>query len=132
MYTQLMVAFYLARSLTFNVLILLASTYFNANNFTVILHAMKEDPPLDIECHDEFLVQFVIMKSDEKSAKTSIQKRKIQVNFLSADSALSHTNEVITYTQQLFSCIEGAGFLQFVRGFETHPYRQFYYHKTLD
>jgi len=78
----------------------------HANTSTVLLQAMKEDPPLDAKCRDKFLVQSVIMKSDdasnvaaiwsdiEKTAKTSIQERKIRVNFLPADGALSHTNGV--------------------------------------
>jgi hypothetical protein len=71
---------------------------------------MKEDPPLDAKCRDKFLVQSVIMKSDdvsnvaaiwsdiEKTAKTSIQERKIRVNFLPADGA--HTNGVAAPARQ--------------------------------
>ena len=55
---------------------------------------MKEDPPLDAKCRDKFLVQSVMTSSDnadnvaniwqnvEKTAKSSIQERKIRVNFL--------------------------------------------------
>jgi len=60
----------------------------------VLLQAMKEDPPLDAKCRDKFLVQSVLTTSDnadnvaniwsnvEKTAKSSIQERKIRVNFL--------------------------------------------------
>lgn len=72
---------------------------------------MKEDPPLDAKCRDKFLVQSVIMKSDdvsnvaaiwsdiEKTAKSSIQERKIRVNFLPADGASSTTNGVTAPVQ---------------------------------
>lgn len=56
---------------------------------------MKEDPPMDAKCRDKFLVQSVLTTSDhdnvasiwadvEKTAKSSIQERKIRVNFLAA------------------------------------------------
>ncbi|QVM08880.1 phosphatidylinositol-binding protein scs2 [Coccidioides posadasii str. Silveira] len=61
----------------------------------VLLQAMKEDPPLDVKCKDKFLVQSVAVSADkefsnvtsiwhdvEKTAKHSIQERKIRVNFL--------------------------------------------------
>ena len=72
---------------------------------------MKEDPPLDAKCRDKFLVQSVIMKSDdvsnvaaiwseiEKTARSSIQERKIRVNFLPADDATSTTNGIAQPTQ---------------------------------
>jgi hypothetical protein len=62
----------------------------------VLLQAMKEEPPLDAKCRDKFLVQSVLTSADqdpnvttlwqtvEKTAKTSIQERKIRVNFLPA------------------------------------------------
>lgn len=55
---------------------------------------MKEEPPLDAKCRDKFLVQSVLTSHDqdpnvttlwqqvEKTAKGSIQERKIRVNFL--------------------------------------------------
>ena len=56
---------------------------------------MKEQPPLDAKCRDKFLVQTVAMSSEadasnltgfwqgvEKTNKSSIQERKIRVNFL--------------------------------------------------
>ena len=61
----------------------------------VLLQAMKEQPPLDAKCRDKFLVQTVAMSSEEdasnltgfwqgveKTNKSSIQERKIRVNFL--------------------------------------------------
>lgn len=71
---------------------------------------MKEDPPLDAKCRDKFLVQSVFMKAEddanvaaiwsdiEKSAKSSIQERKIRVNFLPADGATSAVNGTGTST----------------------------------
>lgn len=65
----------------------------------VLLQAMKEEPPLDAKCRDKFLVQSVLTSSDqdpnvttlwqtvEKTAKQSIQERKIRVNFLPATTA---------------------------------------------
>ncbi|KEF51691.1 uncharacterized protein A1O9_12326 [Exophiala aquamarina CBS 119918] len=65
----------------------------------VLLQAMKEEPPLDAKCRDKFLVQSVLTSSDqdpnvttlwqtvEKTAKQSIQERKIRVNFLPATAA---------------------------------------------
>lgn len=68
----------------------------------VLLQAMKEDPPLDQKCRDKFLVQSVIVPSDrdftnvpsvwaniEQTNKSSIQERKIRVNFLPADDLTS-------------------------------------------
>lgn len=72
----------------------------------VLLQAMKEDPPLDAKCRDKFLVQSVLITSEdvsniptiwqaiEKNAKSSIQERKIRVNFLPAEGATSTTNGV--------------------------------------
>ncbi len=57
---------------------------------------MKEEPPLDAKCRDKFLVQSVLTSADqdpnvttlwqtvEKTAKNTIQERKIRVNFLPA------------------------------------------------
>jgi hypothetical protein len=55
---------------------------------------MREEPPLDAKCRDKFLVQSVVTTLEEetnvaaiwsnveKTAKSSIQERKIRVNFL--------------------------------------------------
>jgi hypothetical protein len=63
---------------------------------------MKEEPPLDAKCRDKFLVQTVVTSADqdpnvtslwqtvEKTAKQSIQERKIRVNFLPATGATSN------------------------------------------
>merc|ERR1711939_84834 len=62
----------------------------------VLLQAMKEEPPLDYKCRDKFLVQSVALDSShnpddglttlwsaiEKTSKSSIQEKKIRVNFL--------------------------------------------------
>lgn len=61
---------------------------------------MKEDPPPDARCRDKFLVQSVAISADkdisnvtqiwqniEQTAKSSIQEKKIRVNFLPADSS---------------------------------------------
>ncbi|EXJ68597.1 uncharacterized protein A1O5_08391 [Cladophialophora psammophila CBS 110553] len=65
----------------------------------VLLQAMKEEPPLDAKCRDKFLVQSVLTSADqdpnvttlwqtvEKTAKNTIQERKIRVNFLPAAAA---------------------------------------------
>ncbi|KAI9671720.1 MAG: phosphatidylinositol-binding protein scs2 [Alyxoria varia] len=59
----------------------------------VLLQAMKEDPPLETKCRDKFLVQSVAIPAEqdasnwtgiEQVAKSSIQERKIRVNFLPA------------------------------------------------
>ncbi|MCJ1243528.1 phosphatidylinositol-binding protein scs2 [Trapelia coarctata] len=74
----------------------------------VLLQAMKEDPPLDARCRDKFLVQSVAISSDqdiyniaaiwqniEKTAKTSIQERKIRVSFLpNPEQSTPQTNNI--------------------------------------
>jgi hypothetical protein len=72
---------------------------------------MKEDPPLDAKCRDKFLVQSVLTTSDnadnvasiwqsvEKTAKASIQERKIRVNFLPPDAG-SAVNGVATHPEE--------------------------------
>jgi hypothetical protein len=72
---------------------------------------MKEDPPLDAKCRDKFLVQSVLTTSDnadnvasiwqsvEKTAKASIQERKIRVNFLPPDAG-SAVNGVVTHPEE--------------------------------
>ncbi|KAJ9156640.1 Vesicle-associated protein 2-2 [Pleurostoma richardsiae] len=59
---------------------------------TVLLQAMKQDPPLDTKCRDKFLVQSVIISSDKEFnnvqeiwdtvEKASVQEKKIRVSFL--------------------------------------------------
>jgi len=73
----------------------------------VLLQAMKEDPPLNAKCRDKFLVQSVLMTTDdesnnlasfwqtvEKISKASIQERKIRVNFLPPGGSGSAVNGV--------------------------------------
>lgn len=69
---------------------------------SVLLQAMKEDPPEDAKCRDKFLVQSVavnaasdsanvaqIWSNIEQSAKSQIQEKKIRVSFLPADGGAS-------------------------------------------
>jgi hypothetical protein len=79
--------------------------------YVVLLQAMKEDPPLDAKCRDKFLVQSVLTTPDnadnvaniwqnvEKTAKSSIQERKIRVNFLPA-SAEAAVNGVAAHPEE--------------------------------
>ncbi|RMZ88567.1 hypothetical protein DV736_g4191, partial [Chaetothyriales sp. CBS 134916] len=81
----------------------------------VLLQAMKEDPPLDTKCRDKFLVQSVLIDETqdpnltalwqhlEKTAKGSIQERKIRVNFLAPAGAtingvVSQDERSLSYT----------------------------------
>jgi len=78
---------------------------------SVLLQAMKEDPPLDAKCRDKFLVQSVLTTSDsadnvaniwqnvEKTAKSSIQERKIRVNFLPAGAGTA-VNGVASHPEE--------------------------------
>ncbi|KAF4506437.1 hypothetical protein G6O67_006525 [Ophiocordyceps sinensis] len=64
---------------------------------TVLLQAMKADPPHDTKCRDKFLVQSAPITSDkdfssiasvlESTDKTHIQERKIRVNWLTASGS---------------------------------------------
>lgn len=79
----------------------------------VLLQAMKEDPPPDAKCRDKFLVQSVGVPSNtdpsasvaqiwshiEQTAKSSIQEKKIRVNFLPADGAAT-TNGIPSSTKE--------------------------------
>ena len=71
---------------------------------------MKEDPPLEAKCRDKFLVQSVLVPGEtdnnvttlwsniEKTAKSSIQEKKIRVNFLpSGGASVATTNGVSTH-----------------------------------
>ncbi|KAI9843881.1 MAG: phosphatidylinositol-binding protein scs2 [Sclerophora amabilis] len=73
------------------------SSHFN----TVLLQAMKEDPPPDAKCRDKFLVQSVAVTADrefsnvasiwqhvEQTSKSTVQEKKIRVSFLPADGAI--------------------------------------------
>jgi hypothetical protein len=83
-----------------------------ADQISVLLQAMKEEPPLDYKCRDKFLVQSVALENHqsadheslpglwsniEKTSKGSIQEKKIRVTFLPAGSAttngVSHDSE---------------------------------------
>jgi len=81
----------------------------------VLLQAMKDDPPMDARCRDKFLVQSVGITADqdvgnitsiwqniEKTAKSSIQERKIRVTFLPSHDSLTpqHNNVNGTHSQE--------------------------------
>ncbi|KAL1960259.1 hypothetical protein VTO42DRAFT_8802 [Malbranchea cinnamomea] len=68
----------------------------------VLLQAMKEEPPLDAKCKDKFLVLSTIVTADkdfsniasiwqevERVSKSTIQERKIRVNYLPAETELA-------------------------------------------
>ncbi|RFU77223.1 major sperm [Trichoderma arundinaceum] len=67
---------------------------------TVLLQAMKADPPLDAKCRDKFLVQSAPITADKEFAsiasvlestdKASIFERKIRVNWLAAGDSPDH------------------------------------------
>jgi len=65
---------------------------------TVLLQAMKQEPPMDYKCKDKFLVQSVAITGDREFSnlttiwqkigdnRSAIQEKKIRVVFLPADS----------------------------------------------
>ncbi|KAM0485446.1 hypothetical protein ACHAPX_001432 [Trichoderma viride] len=67
---------------------------------TVLLQAMKADPPLDAKCRDKFLVQSAPITADKEFApvasvlestdKAAIYERKIRVNWLAAGDSPDH------------------------------------------
>ncbi|UKZ75018.1 hypothetical protein TrVFT333_002690 [Trichoderma virens FT-333] len=67
---------------------------------TVLLQAMKADPPLDAKCRDKFLVQSAPITPDKEFAsiasvletteKSAIFERKIRVNWLPASDSPDH------------------------------------------
>lgn len=69
---------------------------------SVILQAMKQEPPLDTKCRDKFLVQSVAISGDkefsnlasiwESIERSSIQERKIRVVFQPASGAAAGSN----------------------------------------
>ena len=73
---------------------------------------MKEQPPLEAKCRDKFLVQSVVVTGEqepnvttlwqnvEKTAKASIQERKIRVNFLSATDEAPTANGITSHEEQ--------------------------------
>ncbi|CAK7265438.1 phosphatidylinositol-binding protein scs2 [Sporothrix epigloea] len=62
---------------------------------TVLLQALKQDPPSDYKCRDKFMVQAVPITGDKEFIsvqdiwnhieKSDVQERKIRVNFLPAE-----------------------------------------------
>ncbi|ORY65522.1 putative integral ER membrane protein Scs2 [Pseudomassariella vexata] len=71
---------------------------------SVILQAMKQEPPMDTKCRDKFLVQSVAITSDQEFAnltsiwegidKSSVQEKKIRVVFLSAGGTSEGTPDI--------------------------------------
>ncbi|KAB5554409.1 PapD-like protein [Coniochaeta sp. 2T2.1] len=69
---------------------------------TVLLQAMKQEPPPDARCRDKFLVQSVSISGDkvfdnvqqiwDSVDKAAIQERKIRVNWLPALTENGHLN----------------------------------------
>ncbi|KAG6061869.1 hypothetical protein E4U17_006675 [Claviceps sp. LM77 group G4] len=67
----------------------------NSFDVTVLLQAMKQDPPLDAKCRDKFLVQCAPISSDQDFAsvatvletvdKSQLTERKIRVIWLAAN-----------------------------------------------
>ncbi|PBP19352.1 MSP domain-containing protein [Diplocarpon rosae] len=64
---------------------------------TVLLQAMRQDPPLDVKCRDKFLVQTVAVTPDKQfsniasiwqhvddAERSSVQEKKIRVTYLAA------------------------------------------------
>jgi len=72
---------------------------------TVLLQAMKQEPPLDAKCRDKFLVQSVAVTSDkeftninqiwqhvDEAEKSSVQEKKIRVVYLPAEGSTAAAN----------------------------------------
>ncbi|KJZ73875.1 hypothetical protein HIM_06768 [Hirsutella minnesotensis 3608] len=87
---------------------------------TVLLQAMKADPPLDTKCRDKFLVQSAPITADKEFAsiatvlestdKSQIQERKIRVNWLAAPGSQEQTSaapQPVAATPQRQSMVNG-------------------------
>ncbi|TDZ15921.1 Vesicle-associated membrane protein-associated protein [Colletotrichum sidae] len=84
---------------------------------TVLLQAMKAEPPLDAKCRDKFLVQSVPITADKEFAsianildntdKTSLQERKIRVNWLAADDQATNGASATASTPNRRSVVNG-------------------------
>ncbi|CAK7568064.1 MAG: phosphatidylinositol-binding protein scs2 [Sporothrix epigloea] len=76
---------------------------------TVLLQAMKQDPPADYKCRDKFLVQAVPITGDKEFisvqdiwnqvGKSDVQERKIRVNFLPSEDHVASA-PAVTPTRQ--------------------------------
>ncbi|KAK7744520.1 phosphatidylinositol-binding protein scs2 [Cytospora paraplurivora] len=89
---------------------------------TVLLQAMKQDPPLDTKCRDKFLVQSVIISGDlefsnvqtintlkwDSVDKSQVQERKIRVNFL-APAGSDSAGIATPIKQQQHHLVNGVG-----------------------
>ncbi|EKD16483.1 uncharacterized protein L3040_001218 [Drepanopeziza brunnea f. sp. 'multigermtubi'] len=69
---------------------------------TVLLQAMKQEPPLDVKCRDKFLVQSVAITADkefnntsaihvDEAERSSVQEKKIRVVYLAQGGASAAT-----------------------------------------
>ncbi|KAK6217189.1 MSP domain-containing protein [Colletotrichum tabaci] len=86
---------------------------------TVLLQAMKQEPPLDTKCRDKFLVQSVPITADKEFAsianildqtdKSSVIERKIRVNWLTADDQSPNppSASAVTSTPNRHSVVNG-------------------------
>ncbi|KAM4057481.1 MSP (Major sperm protein) domain-containing protein [Hirsutella rhossiliensis] len=87
---------------------------------TVLLQAMKADPPHDTKCRDKFLVQSAPITSDkdfasiasvlESTDKSHIQERKIRVNWMAANGShdqASATAQPVMATPKRQSIVNG-------------------------
>ncbi|CEJ80739.1 hypothetical protein VHEMI00906 [[Torrubiella] hemipterigena] len=86
---------------------------------TVLLQAMKADPPLDSRCRDKFLVQSAAITADKDFAniatldstdKSHLQERKIRVNWLAAsnDFEVSTGSTLAGLTPSKHAAVNGA------------------------
>ncbi|KAI9163009.1 major sperm protein [Paramyrothecium foliicola] len=88
---------------------------------TVLLQAMKAEPPADAKCRDKFLVQSVSITPDkefssisavlESTEKSALQERKIRVNWLAAGGdkeGAAETAHAATLTPSKPSVANGA------------------------
>ncbi|OAQ61553.1 major sperm protein [Pochonia chlamydosporia 170] len=90
----------------------------NAFDVTVLLQAMKQDPPLDARCRDKFLVQCAPITSDkdfasiasvlESADKATLVERKIRVNWLAANGEAQGPSAPAASTPSKPSTVNGA------------------------
>ncbi|OHW93827.1 vesicle-associated membrane protein-associated protein [Colletotrichum incanum] len=86
---------------------------------TVLLQAMKQEPPLDTKCRDKFLVQSVPITADKEFAsianildqtdKSSVIERKIRVNWLAAEDQSPNASDAsaVASTPNRHSVVNG-------------------------
>jgi len=84
---------------------------------TVLLQAMKQEPPLDAKCRDKFLVQSAPITGDKEfssipsvfdsTEKSAISERKIRVNWLPASSDEGQAPPTIAVTPSKQTSVNG-------------------------